>query len=200
VVGQFRAPFSGTDTPGHDDAKSDSVASGGASVARAPSESAVDGGRPKIRHPRLATFYALFLVALAAFGGGRLWDVVRARLDYVDAYFTAIQETRAAFAQALRDNQKTPRANPALPHVISVYPPLAERLGEQGDVTLRVLVLATGQVGDVRIVRSSGFSQLDAAALVGVGSWYYIPAVKDHHPIGTWMVVLVRFRIRGNAI
>ena len=188
-MGQFRAPFSGTDTPVLDD----NGTKPRATTAGAPARVA----RP---YSRLAIFYALFLVALAAFGGGRLWDVVRARIDYVNAYLAIIQETRTAFAQALRDNQRMPRANPALPHVIAVYPPLAERLGEQGDVMLRVLVLPTGEVGDVRIARSSGFSQLDAAALVGVGSWYYIPAVKDHHPVGTWMVVLVRFRIRGSAI
>jgi TonB family protein len=188
-VGQFRAPFSGTDTP---------VLDSNATEARA--NSAAEPARVANRHPRLATFYALFLVALAAFGGGRLWDVVRARIDYVDAYLTIIQETRAAFADAIRTNQKMPRANPALPHIIAVYPPLAERLGEQGDVMLRVLVLANGQVGDVRIARSSGFSQLDAAALVGVGSWYYIPAVRDHRPVGFWMLVVVRFRIHGTAV
>ena len=185
-MGQFRAPFSGPETPAADP---ESDAPSAREHAAAPK-----------RHPLLATFYALFLVALAAFGGGRYWDVIRARLDYVNAYLTIIQETRTAFAEAIRTNQKMPRANPALPHVIAVYPPLAERLGQQGDVMLRVLVLPTGQVGDVRLVRSSGYTQLDAAALVGVGSWYYIPAVKDHHPVGTWMLVSVRFRIRGAAI
>ncbi len=180
-MGLFRAPVSGPDKLIVEDASTR------ASTARK-------------RHPLLATIYALVLVALASFGAGRLWDVVRARLDYIDAYVRIVQETREAFQRAVLTNQKMPRANPALPHVIAVYPPLAERLGQQGDVVLNVLVLPDGQVGDVRIVRSSGFAQLDAAALVGVGSWYYIPAVRDHRPVGTWMLVAVRFRIRGSAV
>lgn len=182
-MGQFRAPGSGPDTP-----------------VLEPEKKTLRAARAETRRRVAAGLYAFLIVFLAAFGAGRYWSVVRARLDYFDAYMTVISETRAAFAEAIRINLKAPVANPALPHVIAVYPPLAQRLGQQGDVLLRVLVLPTGQVGDVRIARSSGFTQLDAAALVGVGSWFYIPAVRNHHPVGYWMLVEVRFRIRGSAV
>ena len=182
-MGQFRAPGVAPDTP-----------------VLEPEQKTARAARAQTRRRALGWIYAFLIVSLAAFGAGRYWNVVRARLDYIDAYMTVVSETRSAFAEAIRTNQKMPIANPALPHVIALYPPLAERLGQQGDVYLRVLVLPTGQVGDVRLARSSGFTQLDAAALVGVGSWFYIPAVRNHRPVGYWMLVEVRFRIRGSAV
>jgi TonB family protein len=144
--------------------------------------------------------YAALLVALAAFGLGRAREIVPAifaRIEQVQDYYQLVSATRVAFAQAVQANSPIPSAIPTLPHTLTLYPILAQRLSEEGDVRLRVLVLSSGEVGDVRVVQSSGYAQLDAAALIGVGYWYYIPAMKDHQPVDCWVDVLIRFRMQN---
>lgn len=46
-----------------------------------------------------------------------------------------------------------------------VYPSLSRRLGEQGRVTLRVLVEADGTPSQVQVAQSSGYERLDKAAV-----------------------------------
>lgn len=137
------------------------------------------------------------LLAVAAFGAGRLREFVpRVWAGYaqLQARIAAIDVTRAAFTEALRRNAPFPRPNPVVPHRIDAYPVVALRRHEEGDVLLKVLVLPSGEVGDVRLLHSSGSSQLDAAALTGVGGWYYVPAARNHHAVPAWVTVNVRFR------
>ena len=145
---------------------------------------------------RLAIVYGCALLALAAFGAGRLWEF----FPRIAAGYAALRynldvsaRTRAAFAEALRSNARVPQPDPSVPHQAS-YPVLAQRLHQQGQVILKVLVLPSGQVGDVQVLQSSGFAQLDAAALTGVGDWHYVPAVRDHRPVSAWIRVNIRFR------
>ena len=142
-----------------------------------------------------AAIYASALIALASFGFGRAWEPLLATVDSFLQSIAVFQAARGATAEALRTNAAFPRALPSLPHTITVYPILALRHSEEGDVVLRVLVQANGEVGDVRIERSSGHPQLDAAALIGVGYWYYVPAFRNHQAVECWVTVLIRFRI-----
>ena len=57
-----------------------------------------------------------------------------------------------------------------------LYPPAALRAGEQGTVTLRVLVTREGLAARVDIEKSSGSPHLDAAALETVKAWRFVPA------------------------
>jgi TonB family protein len=59
------------------------------------------------------------------------------------------------------------------------YPDSAQAGGEQGKVVLRVEVTATGAVHGVRVAQSSGFTDLDNAAVAGVLGWRFIPAVHN---------------------
>jgi TonB family protein len=151
------------------------------------------------RRPVAAAIYAGFLIAIASFGFGRAWEPLVATYDNFWQAVFVFDATRSAFALALKSNAPEPHPLAELPHAITVYPILALRRQEQGDVVLRVLVNADGEVGDVRILRSSGHVQLDAAALIGVGYWFYIPAVRDHHAIASWITVFVRFRLKPGA-
>ncbi len=157
---------------------------------------------PKKRRGVVAAIaYACLLSTIAGFGAGRSWDfidaVIAAQQRFLAAraqYVHLVLAVRAQFADAVRENIAHPQPIPGLPHA-TLYPPIAERLGQEGDVTLKVLVLPNGQVGDAAIVQSSGHIQLDAAALIGVGGWVYIPAIRDHRPVGSWILVKVRFRM-----
>lgn len=75
------------------------------------------------------------------------------------------------------------------------YPPAARRAGEQGTVTLRVLVMRDGLPSRVEIEKSSGSPRLDAAARDAVWGWRFVPARHGTDPVEQWMQVPVRFRL-----
>jgi protein TonB len=73
------------------------------------------------------------------------------------------------------------------------YPRLSKRLGEQGEVRLKVQVGATGDVLMVELVKSSGFERLDEAALNAVKDWKFKPAKQGDEPVSSWVEVPVKF-------
>lgn len=60
-----------------------------------------------------------------------------------------------------------------------VYPMAAQVEGVQGSAKLLVTVTKEGNVGGVKVARSSGDGRLDAAAVNAVKRWHYQPAVQD---------------------
>jgi TonB family protein len=68
------------------------------------------------------------------------------------------------------------RLDPAFPNYQPAYPDTAQVNGEQGDVVLKMKVSDSGHVRAVAVVRSSGFTDLDNAAVAGVMGWRYLPA------------------------
>jgi periplasmic protein TonB len=76
-----------------------------------------------------------------------------------------------------------------------LYPAASRRLGEEGVVTLRVLVGAIGRAERVEIERSSGFVRLDAAAASAVQRWEFQPAASGSGPVPSWTSVRVVFRL-----
>jgi protein TonB len=73
------------------------------------------------------------------------------------------------------------------------YPRLSKRMGEQGEVRLKVQVGATGDVLMVALVKSSGFERLDEAALNAVKDWKFKPAKQGDEPVSSWVEVPVKF-------
>ncbi len=76
-----------------------------------------------------------------------------------------------------------------------VYPIMAREQGWQGTSLLRVLVLLNGSVGKAEIVKSSGFTILDQAALRGINDWKFVPGKKDGQPIEMWVQIQISFRL-----
>ncbi|HTW35046.1 MAG TPA: energy transducer TonB [Rhizomicrobium sp.] len=72
--------------------------------------------------------------------------------------------------------QSGPRLDPAYPNYQPAYPDAAQVNGEQGDVVLNVKISSSGRVRGVQVVQSSGFSDLDNAAVAGVMAWRYLPS------------------------
>jgi protein TonB len=83
-------------------------------------------------------------------------------------------------------------SNPAPP-----YPQAARRAGQQGTVTLRVLVLRTGLPSRVELEKSSGSQLLDVAAQDAVRGWLFVPARRGTDPVESWVLVPVVFRLEG---
>lgn len=75
------------------------------------------------------------------------------------------------------------------------YPAASRRMGEEGMVTLSVHVLATGEVADVRLKKSSGYSRLDNAATEAVKKWRYLPARQGNTPVSCWYTQAVKFSL-----
>lgn len=76
-----------------------------------------------------------------------------------------------------------------------VYPEQARRLRLSGDVTLRVVVEATGSIGRVEVVTPAPFGMTEAAA-DAVRKWTYRPARVNGQPVAVWKVIRVRFALR----
>jgi protein TonB len=75
------------------------------------------------------------------------------------------------------------------------YPTAAQKRGLQGQVVLKVHVLASGHPDDVTVARSSGYGILDEAALRAVSQWTFEPARRGQAPIDGWVQVPLNFKI-----
>ena len=83
------------------------------------------------------------------------------------------------------------KENP-LPH----YPKVARRRGYEGQALLRVEVLESGRVGQIKVMTSSGYEVLDKAALKSVKGWIFVPGTKSGMKIDQWVMVPVRFSLK----
>ncbi|HSV35389.1 MAG TPA: TonB family protein [Ramlibacter sp.] len=75
----------------------------------------------------------------------------------------------------------------------AVYPPISKRLGEQGNVLVRVLIGADGVPQRAELKRSSGFDRLDKAALDHVMKCRYVPGKVGGVPQAMWYDAPVNF-------
>lgn len=76
------------------------------------------------------------------------------------------------------------------------YPSIAQRRRYQGTVILDVFVLKNGQVGDLRVAKSSNYSLLDRAAMKAVRHWMFDPAHKGDREVAMWVKVPIRFDLK----
>ena len=74
------------------------------------------------------------------------------------------------------------------------YPRSAQRMKQEGTVRLSVFVSASGQPNDIKIVKSSGVPNLDAAAVSCAKKSLYQSALRDGKPIDAWVEASFRFQ------
>ena len=77
------------------------------------------------------------------------------------------------------------------------YPPASLRASEEGTVILRVLVDEKGRPMEVNVMKSSGFTRLDDAAMKAVHRWIFVPPTREGQPVRSWSRVQVRFEIKN---
>ena len=75
------------------------------------------------------------------------------------------------------------------------YPESARRAGAQGVTMLRVQVLENGRVGTVLVEKSSGFRDLDLAAMEAVKKWLFEPARRGKDPVTLEVMLPVKFEL-----
>lgn len=73
------------------------------------------------------------------------------------------------------------------------YPTSARREKHEGTVVVRVEVLTDGHVGRVELARSSGFDDLDQAAVKAARDWRFEPATDGSRAIVSWTDVRYRY-------
>jgi protein TonB len=72
---------------------------------------------------------------------------------------------------------------------------------EEGTVTVRILVLEDGSIGEVQLVKSSGFPRLDDKTLSVIKSrWRYSAPVKEGKPVRYWQNARIIWRLEDFGI
>lgn len=90
------------------------------------------------------------------------------------------------------------RALAAIPgtHTVPPYPPIAQRIGAEGKVTLRLTVSAEGKVTAAEVVSSSGRDDMDQSARQWiVAHWAYRPALDNGVPVIGHVLATVTFNL-----
>lgn len=75
------------------------------------------------------------------------------------------------------------------------YPPLSRRMGEEGRVTLRVLVNESGRPTRVDVQKTSGSPRLDEAARQAALRAMFKPHIEDGKAITVYVIVPITFHL-----
>ena len=76
------------------------------------------------------------------------------------------------------------------------YPKGARQRGEQGDVVLEIRVNAEGTVDDVKVAVSSGFAELDEAAVRAARGARFSPARSGRDPVASTARLKLQFKLK----
>ena len=76
------------------------------------------------------------------------------------------------------------------------YPRGARQRGEQGDVVLEICVNAEGKVDDVKVSVSSGFGELDEAAVKAARAAKFSPARSGHEAVASTARLKLQFKLK----
>jgi protein TonB len=88
------------------------------------------------------------------------------------------------------------RQDPRHPLSKPEYSPRMIREGNQGTIEVEVYVLPNGRVADARVAKSTGFAELDLAAIAEAKrNWRLLPATRNGEPIAQWHRLRVTFKL-----
>ncbi|HKU14265.1 MAG TPA: M56 family metallopeptidase [Steroidobacteraceae bacterium] len=127
----------------------------------------------------------------------RVWMFLAALLPLVGiagGLQTVAARSREPVAAAGDGHVVLPKSNPTRRLSQPIYPAASLRLGEHGTVVLRLHVLEDGSVADSRIQESSGYPDLDYAALYESYRWQLDPGTVDGVPARMWGRFAVTFK------
>jgi protein TonB len=78
------------------------------------------------------------------------------------------------------------------------YPAISRRMGEEGKLILRVELDENGHIDNAKVLNSSGYERLDAAALSAVKNWQCNPSLRDGRPVRAVALQPFNFVLQGN--
>jgi TonB family protein len=88
-----------------------------------------------------------------------------------------------------------PRLDPAAPNYQPSYPDAAQINGEQGKVLLDVEVKPDGTVQKISVAQTSGFADLDSAAVEAALRWRFVPASAGGNADTVWTKITINFQL-----
>ena len=74
-----------------------------------------------------------------------------------------------------------------------VFPPMSKRLGEQGNVKVRIFIGADGLPKKAELQQTSGYERLDQAALAAVMQWRFVPGKRGGVAEDMWMGTTIAY-------
>ena len=80
--------------------------------------------------------------------------------------------------------------------MVEAYPPVLRSSGIGGTVRVFFFIDENGSVEDYRISESSGFQQLDDAALAVAGLYRFSPALNRDKRVPVWVLFPIEFRVQ----
>lgn len=80
-----------------------------------------------------------------------------------------------------------------------IYPQTSQVAGEEGVVIMNVYVTSHGKPQQVDVAKSSGYADLDNAAVETALNWHYVPAIRDGDTVPAWAAVQVVYKLPGAA-
>ena len=75
------------------------------------------------------------------------------------------------------------------------YPPQAIRQRHEGTVTLMILVGVDGSPKDIKVEKSSGYRELDRAAMDAAKKWRFNPMIRNGQKVEGYARVPVTFNL-----
>ena len=75
------------------------------------------------------------------------------------------------------------------------YPAISRRKGEEGRVMLSVEIGPDGDIGEISIINTSGYSRLDMAAIKAAKKSIYNPAIVENIPVRSKKKIAITFRL-----
>jgi protein TonB len=76
-----------------------------------------------------------------------------------------------------------------------VYPYRARRLNLDGEVDVKFMVDASGQVSRISVLRSSPPDLFDDSVVAALSGWRFTPGKVKGRPVNTWVTTTIAFRI-----
>ena len=80
--------------------------------------------------------------------------------------------------------------------MVDAYPPVLRSAGIGGTVRVFFFISENGTVEDYRIQQSSGFQQLDDAALAVAGLYRFSPALNRDKKVPVWVLFPIEFQVK----
>ncbi len=77
------------------------------------------------------------------------------------------------------------------------YPTIARKRGFEGRVLLKVFVLESGRVADVRVLKSSGYQVLDDSASSAIFGWDFYPGKHNGKAVSSWVTVPIVYELNS---